>query len=331
MVFLTRNWFLSAFLYCCGGLLQAVYAQEAVKEETLHIAVDIPPVADLVSQLTHGEARVDTLLTDQQSPHHFQLSASQVETLQNADIIIIVSKELTPELTHTIEKRNSAPTIIELAKFPDITLLPYRSTHNDNHKRAELDPHIWLDPILMKTVMTKLAATLAPHFFDTDFNINKRLDTLLKQLDTLHHVLQAITQEAHKASEVAYVSAHDSYQYFEQRYKITAPAPLFTQPKATTGTRKQLKRMERISESSLRCILSESEMPLISRMSEATGAKTIRLSPVYGPLDTEASAADYKSLLVSIAQTIEECVQTETNDDEVLDETSEEPVASQEE
>ena len=62
------------------------------------IAVDIAPVHSLVSKVMTGVGKPDLIIPAEASPHAYQLKPSNAESLENANLVFWVGKDLTPWL-----------------------------------------------------------------------------------------------------------------------------------------------------------------------------------------------------------------------------------------
>ena len=60
------------------------------------VAVDIAPVHSLVSKVMTGVGKPDLIIPAKASPHDYQLKPSNAESLENANLVFWVGKDLTP-------------------------------------------------------------------------------------------------------------------------------------------------------------------------------------------------------------------------------------------
>jgi|GEM_PF-2346736 len=298
-----------AFLHVSAGSPQAVYA--ASRYANVSVLVDIAPIHDLVSQLTEGIVAPERLLSANQSPHHLQLTPSQVKKISKANIIIMVGDDFVPELDNAVASIAKSTQVIKLLKLPDVGYLPYRNIdHVDEHSHIKepVDPHFWLDPVLMKQVMKSLADALIPNFPKEAEKLKDNLKKVNDHLDQLHLDIEQTLKAITKPDAAAFTTYHDAYQYFQSRYRITPLMPLLRSPISVVGTKSQLTRMEDIARMPLRCILTEENVPLVARVAEVTKADIVLMNTETGPLNAKSKADySYKTLLLSVAKTIARC------------------------
>lgn len=298
-----------AFLHCSLGPAQDVYA--ANRYENLSIVVDIAPIHDLVKQLTAGLVVPERLLAAKQSPHHLQFAPSQITKIAKAKVIIIVGDDFIPELDQAIGNMGKNAQVIKLLKLPDITYLPYRNLEDAAghlHNHEPIDPHFWLDPILMKQVMKALAAALSPYFPKDQELFKDNLKHVMDSLDALQAQISKKLADIPNPNAAPFTAYHDAYQYFEARYKIVPVMPLLRTPISAVGSKSQLTRLQDLARMNLRCVLTEENVPLVVRVAEATHADIMLINPEAGPFNVKDEPNySYQSLMLSIADTIKTC------------------------
>lgn len=309
MKWLTQLLAILAFLHVSAGSSQAVYA--ASRYSNVSVLVDIAPVHDLVTQLLEGITTPERLIAANQSPHHLQLTPSQIKKISKANIIILVGDDFAPEVDSAIGSLAQNTQLLKLLKLPDITFLPYRNidhAHGSSHIHEPTDPHIWLDPVLMKQVMTALTSALIPNFPKDEEKLKDNLKKVSDKLDQTHQAIEKIITQIPKPEAAPFTTYHDAYQYFQVRYRITPLLPLLRSPISVVGTKSQLTRMEDIARMPLRCILTEENVPLVARVASVTKAEIVLINPETGPVKSK-SVADhsYQNLLLSLAKTVARC------------------------
>ena len=137
------------------------------------VAVDIPPVASLVGQVMGDLGQPRLIVPTGVSPHSHAMRPSQARTLQNADIVFWVGRDLTVGLARSIKALATNAVSVSLIDVPGITLLPFRhgatfEAHDDEAHDDEAhdhnggtDPHVWLDPENAQVWLEVIAAELA--------------------------------------------------------------------------------------------------------------------------------------------------------------------------
>ena len=123
----------------------------AALAETPRVVTDIGPVHSLVAMVMEGAGTPDRLLAPGASPHEMALRPSQARTLSEADLVVWIGPELTPQLQRQIETLAPAARSLPLDQVPGTHLLPARDTgifahdhgddHDDQDNHADHDDH----------------------------------------------------------------------------------------------------------------------------------------------------------------------------------------------
>ncbi|MFI0474278.1 zinc ABC transporter substrate-binding protein [Halomonas sp. HMF6819] len=98
----------------------------AAAADAPRVAVDIPPVQSLVATVLgeHGEPAL--FIQPGASPHGYSLRPSEAQALDDADLVVWVSNDLTPWLEGPIDNLASDARHLELMKAPGTQVLEYR-------------------------------------------------------------------------------------------------------------------------------------------------------------------------------------------------------------
>lgn len=309
---------LVALVYTIGAQSQAVYA-ESSPAPVPRIVVDILPLHSLVSDLLMGISEPALLLDGSQSPHHVQLKPSQAAALRQADLIVMVGGGLIPPLESLAGKDTKPERFIQVTKLKGLDLLALRkAAHSHQHEEHDdasgTDPHIWLDPLLMRQVAGALTDILAARWPHQRGQLETNRDLVFAQLDTLNDALNDLFGVTPKLADdvVPYLFFHDAYQYFERRYGLTDYGTLFVNPPELVGAREQANVTERFSGKTVHCLITETASPLTKRIAEKTGARIIILQPTDQGL---GNAYQYDAAMLRLAQLLKGCETADTEDD----------------
>ena len=185
------------------------------------VAVDIPPVASLVRQVMGDLGQPRLIMSTGVSPHSYAMRPSQARTLQNADIVFWVGRDLTVGLARAIKALATNAVSVSLIDVPGITLLPFRhgTTFEGHDHNNGSDPHVWLDPENARVWLEVIAAELAK--LDPD-NASSYLHRAQVGKDALTELIHNLSGQLERIRGRPFVVFHDAYQYFEHRFNIRA-------------------------------------------------------------------------------------------------------------
>ncbi len=106
------------------------------------VSVDIAPVHSLVSKVMTGVGNPDLIIPAEASPHAYQLKPSNAESLENANLIFWVGKDLTPWLEKGLSSLASNASVTTLLDVNGIELLDFREgALFEAHDHSEHDDH----------------------------------------------------------------------------------------------------------------------------------------------------------------------------------------------
>lgn len=285
------------------------------------VVVVQPPIYPLVAELMRGTGTPTLLIRPGQDSHHFQLNPSQAEALAKADVIIVADRAMTVNLNKQIQARaDKGATVIALTELDGADPLLYRTrnsfTAGKEAKTGFVDPHIWLDPVRMASVMQGVAVRLGKvnMAFQATYLANAK--TLASHLrEEVHNGVSTILEAARPAATkdiIPYITYHDAYQYFEQRYHLSPVGYVTQRPEEYIGAAAMQGLMESSQSHRVRCLIAESRSPLAKRFALHTEAKIVSLSPerLYSAKDAPTAAwirNDYDRLLAKTATVFAGC------------------------
>jgi zinc transport system substrate-binding protein len=143
------------------------------------------------------------------SPHDLELTARQRQEVMDADVAIVMGKGFQPELERAAAKRDG-PTVNIL----DALALPDRPDGSS----GEPDPHVWLDPTLMGSIVTTIANAVAEAAPDDAGAIGRRGQTMVEEDVRLDAQL---TQGLESCEQRVIASQHQAWGWFAARYGFT--------------------------------------------------------------------------------------------------------------
>lgn len=199
------------------------------------VAVSIKPLHSIVSQLMHGMNQQPKLIFQgSTSPHSAAVVPSMLSVIRQAKLLVWVGGEYETRLKTAVAARQGQ-TLTVLQDNLNIYLYSPRQgnlwaggNHNHHHHHHHShDPHVWLDPRNAKVIAVAICTKLK----DID-PINKQYYErnkvhLLKKLDQLIAALSKKLQ-SHKGQN--YIVYHDSTQYFDRYFGITAVGSIVLEP-----------------------------------------------------------------------------------------------------
>jgi zinc/manganese transport system substrate-binding protein len=227
---------------------------DSVVTELPIIAVTYSVIGDIVAQLVGDNATVTVVIPDGQDPHDFQPSAKDIETINNAALVVSNGLEFEEGLEEVLENiADSGGNIFMVGDHITVRKIDHSDEHNhgededeghaDEHgdKHTGGDPHIWLSPATMLEMLPALTTALSEAI---GANLSAESTALTTKLQDLDGEVELIINGL---GECNLVSGHDELGYFADRYGcnlVGAIIPSFTTTsEATAGELAELKRL----------------------------------------------------------------------------------------
>ncbi|MFM8247734.1 MAG: metal ABC transporter substrate-binding protein [Acidimicrobiaceae bacterium] len=223
---------------------------DSVVAELPVIAVTYSVIGNIVSQLVGDKAAVSVIIPDGQDPHDFQPSAKDIETINNAALVVSNGLEFEEGLEEVLENiAYSGGNIFKVGEHITVRKIEndgddHGKDQNDDdhdHKHTGGDPHVWLSPATMLEMLPALTSALSEA---VGADLSTQATALTTQLQDLDGQVESIIKGL---GECNLVSGHDELGYFADRYGckvIGAIIPSFTTTsEATAGELAELKRL----------------------------------------------------------------------------------------
>ena len=204
------------------------------KLELPTVVVTYSVLGSIVEQLVGNTAIVTTLIPDGQDPHEFEPTAKDIESLNNANIVVSNGLDFEEGLEETLENAKTAGVDVFMAG-DHITV---RELSDEDHDHGAFDPHLWLSPATMLEMLPELSEAIGAAI---SADLSVQLETLSAELTALDTQIQEIIDGV----KCELVSGHDELGYFVDRYGcevIGAIIPsLSTTSEASAGELAELK------------------------------------------------------------------------------------------
>jgi len=310
----------SSFLVVLMGCGSTPNADSNPTDGSRNIVVTYSVLGSVVEQLVGDLATVSVIIPDGQDPHEFEPSAKDIESLNNADLVVANGLDFEEGLEQTIDQAIDSGvnvfmvgdhiTVREMSKDEDhghdedhAEEVSTETTvaSEEEHAHGAYDPHLWLSPAAMREMLPALADAISTA---TGADLTSQLASLqseLTALDTqIKETIDGITCEL--------VSGHDELGYFADRYGcevIGAIIPsLSTTSEASAGELAALK--VEVEEHGVPAIFTGlgTSQDVADQLASELGVKAVTLSTHF--LD---GAVNYREFMLRLTQQIADALQ----------------------
>ena len=223
----------------CGHREQA---SEAPDSSAVKVVASIFPLADLLRQLGGDRVEVMILLPAGLSPHTYEPTVEQAVGVSRASLVVHVGGGL-DDWAVTVARAQGVETVAVMDHLADWVLEyrpvqlgnshgacghDHRGRDHEGHDHGDRDPHVWMDPVLVREAVAPLLAGLLA---DLD---PERREEYQESLSVLQESLRDLDLEMRAKVETfsrrRFISYHSAWQYLSQRYRLEEVASVETFP-----------------------------------------------------------------------------------------------------
>ena len=285
---------------CLAGLLPACSSSEPETSARLNVVVTYSVLGSVVADLVGDAANVTILIPDGQDPHDFQPSARDIETINNADIVVSngldFEEGLEDVLASAIENGISVYMMGE-----NITVREPEDTHaeEDGDAHGVGDPHLWLSPLSFTQALPSLTAAINQA---TGLSIDETtaLDQLMQLDNEIKEVIDTI-------ASCVMVSGHDEMGYFADRYGCTVIGAIIPSFSTTSeATAKQIADLKVLAASNnVKAVFTGLGTPaeVSEQLASELGIAAVSLNTHY-----LNGATNYRAFMLNLANQIAEAL-----------------------
>ena len=210
---------------CGSGDDSAQKTEKTVEQsQPLLVFVSILPQKTFVKQIAGERADVHVMVPPGQSPATYELNSRQLAMLEDADIYFTIGVPFEKSWMERIKNVNPKMQIIDTAK--DIKLRSFKdhlfkdddnNVQQVNDKTGMKDPHIWLDPNLVKIQARNICTALKNYDQHTSKFYDKNLTEFTKKLTELDQYIRKQLEGLKNRILLVY---HPSWGYFTDSYDL---------------------------------------------------------------------------------------------------------------
>lgn len=197
---------LALILASCGG---------QVEESNRTMFVTIPPLQQLVNEITCGDFAVEILVPEGASPETYEPTSQQIAKLNDAELVFEIGLiNFEQSLVRHIE---NSERVVNLSK--GIVLIEGSCSHHNHHGHHHshgIDPHIWTSPRALGTMVDNITAALRSEYPDSTkyFDAAERVAARLAALD------KECSEMIAESDTKALMIYHPAYTYLARDYSI---------------------------------------------------------------------------------------------------------------
>ena len=194
------------------------------------ITVNILPQKYFVEKIVKDKFEINVMVKPGSSPHNYEPKPSQMKSLVSSKVYFLVGDPFEQAWMDKF-KQNAKNTLfvdttkdiekIEMEEHEDHDVPTEEAKHDDHnhekHDHSGLDPHVWLDPILVKTQAKNIYEAMVEIDSQNSDFYKTNYEEFIKELDALDENIKTILTPY---KDKAFMVFHPSWGYFAKRYDL---------------------------------------------------------------------------------------------------------------
>jgi zinc transport system substrate-binding protein len=256
------------------------------------------PLAWVTGRVAGDDWTVENLTQPGQEPHDLSLTIAQTAALEDADLIVL-EDGFQPAVDATVEEADSP--VLDAAAVVD--LLPASEDDHEEHEgeteeehaeHGDVDPHFWLDPLLVADFADAVADELGEVDPDAAQTYADNAAALRTELESLDADYTAGLASCERSTTVV---SHQAFGYLT-RYGLDFDPIAGLSPDAEATAADLARLQELITDDGVTTVFSERLVSpkMAETLADDLGVSTAVLDPIEG-LSDDTADEDYLSLM----------------------------------
>ncbi len=228
----------------------------------LKIVTTFLPIYWFTKAVTGDTAQVEILVNPGTEIHEYQATPSNLQTISQADVLVKNGLGLEEFLENTVKNsQNAKLKEINASKgikplqdiSPILEIEKSTDTKHPEHEHKSGNPHVWLDPVLVKQQIVNIRDNL---ILVDGKNKDIYTTNAAKYIQQLKALDQEFKQELSKYPNCSFITFHDAYPYLAKRYNLKQLAVVKI-PEDSLAPKEVQKTVEMVKKFQVKTLLGE--------------------------------------------------------------------------
>lgn len=291
---------LALIVGACGGADGGEEANEGIR-----VVASFYPLAEAASVVGGRSVTVENLTPPGVEPHDLELAPDDLETLQTADLVIMLGGGFQPAIEDAVDDAEGL--VLDVLEGVE-TLPPPKEEpgEGESHDEEELaaDPHMWLDPIRFAAAVERVAEALSDLSAEDAETFAANAATYVAELEVLDvEFREGLATCARRLMVVN----HAAFGYLAAAYGLEQDAISGVSPEAEPDAARLAELADLVRREGVTTVfIEELASPEVAEtLAEEAGISTALLNPLEGLTPEEADAGeDYLSIMRTNLETL---------------------------
>jgi zinc transport system substrate-binding protein len=303
-IILFGMWARAATVILCLMLSGGCAGEQSAQGGRLSVVAGFYPVFEAADRVAGDRADVLDLTPPGAEPHDIELSSRDVDQVLDADLLLYLGGGFQPAVEE-LAARREGPSVDLLEGLP--LREGAHEEEGEDHPGEEVDPHVWLDPLLMAQVVDRIAAGLSELDPPGSQEYARRAGAYAGEIRVLH---QEYEQGLATCDRRILVTAHDAFGYLADRYGLEQEGIAGLSPEAEPDPKRLAELTDLVRSTGTTTVFTETLVsPEVAQtLGREAGVATDVLDPLESAPDEGESRRGYvdrmRSNLASIVRAL---------------------------
>ncbi len=240
------------------------------------------PLFEAAQRVGGDRVQVRNLTPAGSEPHDLELNSRQVDRIEDADVLVFLGRGFQPALEKAADRAKGAK--VDVLGAVD-SLLPAPVGDAD----LEIDPHVWLDPKLMRAMVARVTTALSEADPPNAGSYEANAAAYTRELDDLD---TSFRQGLAQCDRRVMVTSHDAFGYLARAYDLTQDAIAGLEPESEPTPQRLAELAAKVRADGTTTIFYETLVsPKVAQtLARETGVGTAVLDPLEGLSEDDAKA-----------------------------------------
>src|SRR6056297_179815 len=189
----------------------------------LNVIVSIEPQRTFVKKVTGELANINVVIPEGYSPANYQPSPKEIQNISSGEVYFSIGVE--SEKSFILPKLEDLNKEIEFIDLQKKVMEKYEALHIDeddndhdhDHEEGEIDPHIWLSP---KRVVTIVEVVRDYMIENDEVNKEEYNENAKKYIQELNKLNEDLVDTFKELETKAFIIYHPAFSYFASDYGL---------------------------------------------------------------------------------------------------------------
>lgn len=281
----------------CFGLLVQVCPKNA-SGVPVRASVGIAPMGHFVEKVGGNQVEVDVLVRPGQSPATFEPTPKQMANLSQADVYFSLPFAFEQRLMGKLKDINPEIRLVDSCNGIELRTMTETHAHGEKDEQSDVvhhtapDPHVWLNPKLVKVIASNVCEALAKLSPEHSANFRNNLRSFELEL---REVDQTIEKSFKPLKGKKMLVFHPAFGYFADAYGLEQVA--IQESGKEPGPKRMADLIEHAEAEKLTAVFVQRQFSqkTAEKIGKEIGARVVTLDPL---------SKDYLNNLLDMANTI---------------------------